>query len=64
MTVVCDVIGVTILFALMPCVFLFNRPRWAVVPHLRHQHGAIAEWSGQQSAPTPEPGKTPGFPLS
>lgn len=44
-------------------VFLFNRPKWAVVPHLRHQSGAIAEWRGKRSAPTPAPSQTPGLPL-
>ncbi len=61
--VVSYVIGAAILGGLMPGVFLFNRPRWAVVPHLRHQHGAIAEWRGKRSAPTPEPAQTPGLPL-
>lgn len=56
-------VTVPILFVVMPCVFLFNRPRWAVVPHLRHQHGAIAEWRGKRSASTPEPARTPGLRL-
>lgn len=41
---------------LMVSVFLFNAPRWMVAPHLRHQHGAIAEWSGRRSQPTGRPG--------
>lgn len=56
-------VGGVMLFVLAPGVFLFNRPRWAVVPHLRHQQGAIAEWRGERSDPTPEPTQTPPFPL-
>jgi len=61
--VVSAAIGAFVLFVLMPGVFLFNKPRWVVVPHLRHQHGALAEWRGKRSAPTPAPGVTPRVPL-
>jgi hypothetical protein len=36
-------------------VWLFNRPRWLVAPHLRHQPGMIAESLGERCAPTPLP---------
>lgn len=58
-----DVVGATLLGILAPAVVLLNRPKWAVVPHLRHQSGAIAEWRGKRSAPTPAPAQTPGLPL-
>ena len=61
--IVSAAVGVTLLFILGPAVVLFNRPKWAVVPHLRHQSGAIAEWRGKRSAPTPAPAQTPGLPL-
>ena len=40
-------------------IVLFNRPRFLVVPWLRHQPGAIAEWRGAQVPPTPPPGVGP-----
>lgn len=33
-----------VLLALSGSVVLFNRPRWAVPPHARHQPGAVHEW--------------------
>jgi hypothetical protein len=38
-------------------VWLFNRPKWLVAAHLRHQPGAIAEFFGERVArsPTPQP---------
>lgn len=51
------------LAVMMVSVFLFNEPKRVVVPHLRHQHGAIAEWLGEDSAPTPAPTRTPPVPL-
>jgi hypothetical protein len=42
----------------MPAVFLFNRPRWLVAPHLRHQPGYIAErFNGTHVEPTPPPAR-------
>jgi len=60
--VVSGVVGGTLLFIVAPAIVLLNRPKWAVVPHLRHQSGAIAEWRGKRSAPTPAPAQTPGLP--
>jgi hypothetical protein len=41
---------------LVPClsVVFFNRPRFLVPPHLRHQPGAFAEWRGKPVRPTPD----------
>ena len=55
-------VGVVVVGLLAPAVFLFNRPKWAVVPHLRHQSGAIAEWRGRRSEPTPPPRLTVKLP--
>ena len=44
--------------------FLFNRPKWAVAPHLRHQQGAVGEWRGRTSEPTPPPAEQPPIRLS
>jgi hypothetical protein len=45
----------------LPAVWLFNRPKWLVAPHLRHQPGAIAEFFGAHVAPTPPPERPPPF---
>lgn len=36
-------------------VWLFNRPKWLVAPHLRHQPGMLAELGGDRCQPTPSP---------
>ena len=36
-------------------VWLFNRPKWLVAPHLRHQPGMVAELLGERCKPTPTP---------
>lgn len=36
-------------------VWLFNRPKWLVAPHLRHQPGMLAELGGERCQPTPTP---------
>jgi hypothetical protein len=36
-------------------VWLFNRPKWLVAPHLRHQPGMLAELGGDRCAPSPTP---------
>jgi hypothetical protein len=46
--------GVALLIG-VPAVWLFNRPKWLVAPHLRHQPGAIAEFFGAAVAPTLPP---------
>jgi hypothetical protein len=37
-------------------IVLWNRPRVLVIPWLRHQPGALAEWRGADVPPTPPPG--------
>jgi len=52
---VADVLAVITFFILFPiggAVTLFNRPKWVVVPYLRHQPGAIAEWRGASVEPS------------
>jgi hypothetical protein len=36
-------------------VILFSRPRFVVLPHFRHQPGAVGEWRGAPVPPTPVP---------
>lgn len=47
----CAVLGLAV------TVVLFNRPRWAVVPHMRHQPGLLAEWRGARAEPTERPAR-------
>jgi hypothetical protein len=41
------------LVCLMVPIVLFNRPKFLVIPWLRDQPGAIAEWRGAEVPPTP-----------
>jgi hypothetical protein len=52
------VYGVTALAAIVAGVgvWLLNRPKRLVPPHLRHQPGMIAELLGERCRPTPPPG--------
>jgi hypothetical protein len=45
-----------LVFVAMPFVYLFNKPKWLVAPHLRHQPGRISEALGDPVRPTPAPG--------
>lgn len=45
--------GVGLGVALSVSIALFNRPRSLVVPHLRNQPGAVAEWRGAELPPIP-----------
>lgn len=42
-------------FTLGASITLFNRPKNLVVPHLRNQPGALAEWQGVEVPPAPPP---------
>jgi hypothetical protein len=42
-------------------VFLFNRPKFLVAPHHRHQKGLVLELFGRRSAPTPAPRRPPAW---
>ena len=44
-----------LLFLLIVTVSLFNRPKFAVAPHLRHQPGLLDEWRGTPPPPTQPP---------
>jgi hypothetical protein len=44
-----------LLAVLAATITFFNRPRFLVPPHLRHQPGAIAEWLGEPVRPTEPP---------
>ena len=43
------VIGLFVSLGMVATIMLFNRPRFAVPPHLRDQPGAVAEWRGSGS---------------
>jgi hypothetical protein len=42
-------------------VFLFNRPKFLVAPHHRHQKSLVLELLGRRSAPTPAPRRPPAW---
>jgi hypothetical protein len=48
-------LGILLMVLIVPIV-LFNRPKFLVVPWMRQQPGAIAEWRGAEVPPTPPPG--------
>jgi hypothetical protein len=52
---VAAVLAFVFLLMAIPIV-LYNRPRFLVLPWLRHQPGALAEWRGAEVPPTPPPG--------
>jgi hypothetical protein len=43
------VIGLFVSLGMVGTIMLFNRPRFAVPPHLRDQPGAVAEWRASGS---------------
>jgi hypothetical protein len=43
------VIGLFVSLGMVATIMLFNRPRFAVPPHLRDQPGAVAEWRASGS---------------
>ncbi len=52
--VVLDV-GVLLIACLWVGILFFNRPKWAVAPHLRHQPGMLAQWAGRRPESTATP---------